>query len=886
MWLIRLNESMGAFTRDATVRLSSGWLFTTDPNDIGVVENWYDAETILPNAHSVTVPHVWQEHDELHEYTGTAWYRRSFSLDQKPEGRMLLRFGAADYEATVWLNGTKIGANRGGYLPFVFDVSDTLRDGTNVLTVRVHDPEDVTEIPHGKQGEPWYTRVSGIWQRVSLVEVPKTYVASIQATPNLGDDSVCIAIEVAGDTRDDLEAHVSVTQDGEPIGSARGSLVDGNSDVIVDLNDPKYWTPETPALCEITINLLADDEALDSYSDYFGMRSIAVQDGDLYLNGDPLYLRGALDQAYYPETLYRPDGSISYQQEIEIAKSLGINLLRKHIKPAHPDFIEKADRLGLLVWEEPANPDVFTDRSKREVREQFEGMIERDYNRPSVVIVSLYNEEWGIGNDQTTSISDDMRLWNDEDKQEYLATFYSDAQELDPTRLICDNSGWAHVNTDINDYHEYFIVPDRVDAWRDRLDVIGASPEDNYATTRYDDPETAPIVVSEFGTWGLPNIERLREQAGGDPKWFFSDFLEGLKRPVDIDDRFESSTFSDTFGDLSSLSTAWQRRELASIEETIRDMRTTTDISGYILTEFTDIEWEFNGILDYRREPKQGLIEGFAAVNAPVTAWAAPQKRVLWDDETVVADIVLVNDTQDSIPVLLEWEAFDRSGTLEVDIEEHSVKRVTRAIDVPIPSIETPQTEPITVHLLEQDVTTTTDVVTAPVETSLPDVTVATDNELLAAELTKRGHVLVSCDTADVTIRTGTTGPDTDDTLVLPDSNGRFGDVSFPVTTLPERESWNLCASFISQTLFEGVDVVPGWAFDGLYPHTYTENVGTDDTVHVAYTEGWLANSGAISLTRSNGDNTLGICSLRLVDKYGEHPMATAVLDRLLEQFL
>ncbi len=878
---------MSAFTRESTVRLSSGWLFSIDPDNVGVDEGWYDPDIELPDAHNVEVPHAWQEHDELREYTGTAWYRQSFSLNRDVEGRMLLRFGAVDYEATVWVNGIAIGSNRGGYLPFVFDVTDALCTDENVVAVRVHDPEDVTEIPHGKQGDPWYTRVSGIWQNVSLVEVPETYVTSAQATPDLDADTVNIAITVASETEDNLRVRVSVTQEGQTLGSAGGRLTDDEGEITVDLDDPTYWTPAMPALCEFEVELRTGDGAIDTYSDYFGMRTVSVKDGEWYLNGEPLCVRGALDQAYYPDTLYRPDGSISYRQEVEMAKELGFNLLRKHIKPAHPEFIELADRHGLLVWEEPANPDVFTERSKREVREQFEGMVERDYNRPSVIVWSLYNEEWGIGNDQTTSTPDEAaRLWNDEDKQEYLSTFYTEARELDPTRLICDNSGWAHVNTDINDYHEYFVVPDRADAWRERLEAIGATPKANYATTKYDDPETAPIVISEFGTWGLPDVERLRGSSGGDPPWFTHGFLDGLKRPEGIDDRFAESALSDAFDDLSSLATAWQHRELTSIEGIIRDMRNTAEVSGYVLTEFTDIEWEFNGVLDYRREPKRGL-ERFAAVNAPVTAWAVPRKRVHWDDDSLVADIVVVNDTPDTTPVTMEWEAFDHSETLDIEIAGNDIERIPRAIDVPIQPVDTPQMESVTVRLLEQDLTATSDVVVAPAGTAVPDVTVAPDDEGLADALTRRGYELATPDTADVTIRTGETGTeDGDDTLVLPDSGGDFGDVDdVAFATLPERESWNLCACFVAQTLFDGVDVVPGWAFEDLYPYAYVENVKADDTIRVAYTEGWLANSGAISLTRRTADGTLGICSLRLVDGYGEHPMATAVLDRLLEQF-
>lgn len=878
---------MSAFAREATVELSSEWDFSTDPDDVGIEEEWYSSMTTLPDAWSVDIPHVWQEHETLREYTGAAWYRRSFSPEPSVE-RVLLRFGAVDYEATVWVNGTEIGANRGGYLPFQFDITDALRAGENTVAVRVHDPEDLRQIPHGKQGQPWYTRVSGIWQPVTLAEVPETYLSSAQATPDLDSDTVTIAVET-NDTTDEFRARVSVTQDSRTLGSASGLLTAGTGKITVDLDDPAYWTPETPNLCDFEVKLATENDVLDTYSDYFGMRTIAIEDGKWYLNGEPFSVRGALDQAYYPDTFSRPSGSISYREEIETAMDIGFNMLRKHIKPAHPEFVEWADRCGLLVWEEPANPDMYTERSKREVRQQFERLVGRDYNRPSVVVWSLYNEEWGIGLDlhDSVGVEHPTRLWNDEDKQAYLASFYDDAHELDPTRLVCDNSGWAHVRTDVNDYHEYFIVPDRADAWQERLETIVADPGDNYATTSYDVPEDTPIVVSEFGTWGLPNIERLRDHYGGDPHWFEHDFLEGLKQPAGIDTRFAESALSDAFEDLPSLARAWQRRALKSIETLLRDMRTTERFSGYVITEFTDVEWEFNGILDYLREPKTELVDGFAAVNAAVTGWAAPHDHVHWDDDSLIADLVVVNDTTEATTVTVEWEAFGRSGTQAIEMAANETERVTGAIDVALPSVDTPRTEHVTVRLPNRDVTVTSEVVVVP-RSSAPDVAVAADNEALSDALAQRGYELVDSETADVTIGTKSVGDPAGDTLILPDATGELhvGSVDgISVTELPERESWNLCASFVSQTLFEQIDIVPGWAFEDLYPYAYIVTDTTDD-VTVAYAEGWLANYGAISLTRATDTGRLGVCSLRLTDSYGEHPMATAVVDRLLEQFM
>jgi beta-galactosidase/beta-glucuronidase len=142
---------MNAFDRPAAADLSGEWTFTTDPDDVGIAEHWYERDEGLPDSREVTVPHAWQEHDDRREYTGVAWYRRTVALDGFDD-RVRLRFGAVDYRATVWVNGVEVGSNEGGYLPFAFDVTEAVVPGENVVAVRVADPDDLREIPHGKQG--------------------------------------------------------------------------------------------------------------------------------------------------------------------------------------------------------------------------------------------------------------------------------------------------------------------------------------------------------------------------------------------------------------------------------------------------------------------------------------------------------------------------------------------------------------------------------------------------------------------------------------------------------------------------------------------------------------------------------------------------------------
>src|SRR5690606_15758077 len=159
--------------------------------------------------------------------------------------------------------------------------------------------------------------------------------------------------------------------------------------------------------------LLADGAPVDADEVTFGLRSIEAVRGELLLNGEPFYLRGALDQAYWPDTLYTAPSDEEVEREILLARAMGLNLLRKHVKPAYPRHLDAAERLGMLIWAEPANPLVFDAASTGALRRDLLAMVDRDFNHPSIVVWSLYNEDWGI-----------QGLWSGQEQQEWLAGLY------------------------------------------------------------------------------------------------------------------------------------------------------------------------------------------------------------------------------------------------------------------------------------------------------------------------------------------------------------------------------------------------------------------------------------------------------------------------------
>ncbi len=881
----------------ATVGLDGAWEFVTDPNDIGVDENWYETDSSWPDwKREVDLPKVWQELEDYHGYTGTAWYRRTVSMPEGAleDGRVFLQFDAVDYETAAWVNGEHVGDNTGGFLPFEFEVTDALKPGENTVCVSVTDPESLLEIPHGKQGPPWYTRISGIWQSVRLEFRPSIHVDDVKVTPDIDTDSAKVVITTNSSNKclSDTDIEVNCLRDGETVATTRTSATDG-VEVVLDFDDPAYWSPESPVLYDLEVCLRRNGVVADRYEDYFGMRSFGTEDGAFLLNGEPVLIQGVLDQGYYPRTLYRPPDDETFEHEVETAKELGFNLIRKHVKPAHPEFLECADRLGMLVWEEPAHAEQYTDRSKSETIDQVNGLIDRDYNRPSVVIWGLYNEEWGLGHHDT-----EESLWTDEDKQQFLATLYRRTRERDPTRAICDNSGWAHVATDVNDYHDYFVSPDRSAAWEDDLAHISTFPGDNYATTEFDSTD-APVVISEFGTWGFPDVEALDDHYDGNPRWFDHEFLTPeFKRPDGFDTRFEATDLPGEVS-LEALGSAWQRRQFVSLEHLVGQMRRRDEIAGYVLTQFTDVEWEFNGVLDSLRRKKERHGK-LARVNEAVTVVAVPETRTVWSNTVTDVTITIVNDSDETVFGVAEWwfTAGGAGDSLSTSVPAHTVTEFETTLPVGAGTSAAVTHGDLTVSFETEDRTvTTSERLTVVDRDTLCDSEAvvfaegAFASRLAATDVSVTHTFDESVDvafTSRVTSELEQFASDGGAVVQFPTRNGEMVDSGpFSYHRVPQRESWVGTASFFYQRspLLEDLctDVRLGWEFAGLYPTAVVTDLDRErDRIHVGYLEGWIENWGSPFLVRDHGRGLLASVTFPVRESYGTDPVATLLCHRLI----
>lgn len=516
------------------------------------------------------------------------WYQREFEA-LPGDDRVMLRFGAVDYAARVWVNGHLAVLHEGGHTPFAADITHFLDpSGRQQLTLRAEDePGDLTK-PRGKQDwqlEPhalWYPRTSGIWQTVWLERVPRTYIEKLRWTPRVEGFAIGFEARIVGDPRDDLAVDLTLTLEGRVLAQDRYKVVGGEVDRFVVLSDPGIddfrneilWSPERPTLIDAEVRLLAGGQVIDPIRSYTALRSVGTLRDRFMLNGRPYVLRMVLDQGYWPETHLAAPGDAALRRDVELAKAMGFNGVRKHQKIENPRYLYWADRLGLLVWEEMPSAYRFTRTAiKRTVREWSEA-IERDYSHPCVIVWVPFNESWGVP--ELTSVQSHRHA---------VEALYHLTRTLDATRPVIGNDGWESSATDIIGIHDYDA---NVDHLRERYGTEGSSdqlfdrrrPGGRILTLDGYPHRGQPVVLSEFG--GIAFQSRPDPQ--GRPVW-------GYTRARDAED----------------FARQYERLVHAVIE--------TPLFSGFCYTQFSDTFQEANGLLHADRSPKVPLARIRAATS-------------------------------------------------------------------------------------------------------------------------------------------------------------------------------------------------------------------------------------------------------------------------------
>ena len=528
------------------------------------------------------------------------WYERDFELE--PDGgRTILRFGAVDYSARVWVNGQLAATHEGGHTPFSADITSMLdASGRQRVTVMaIDDPHDLTK-PRGKQDwqkEPhaiWYPRTTGIWQTVWIERVGRTYVDRIRWTPHVESYALRFEGRVSGDEVEDLSIEVTLCHGKRVLARDRYQVIDHEADRFIVLADPGIddfrnellWSPERPTLLDATVRLLAGDTVIDEFTSYTALRSISILRDRFMLNGRPYLLRMVLDQGYWPDTLMAAPSDAALRKDVELAKAMGFNGVRKHQKIENPRYLYWADRLGLMVWEEMPSAYRFTRTAiKRTVREWSEA-IERDYRHPCIVAWIPFNESWGV-----------PELTAMQAQRHAVEALYHLTKTLDATRPVIGNDGWESSATDIIGIHDYDANTEHLrqrygpEIKTEQL-FDRRRPGGRVLTLDGYPHRGQPIMLTEFGGIALAR----KAQADG----------TATSAPANVPANAPANTpagapVAATWG----YSSARDTDELALMFERLLETVVHTALfSGFCYTQFADTFQEANGLLRADRTPK------------------------------------------------------------------------------------------------------------------------------------------------------------------------------------------------------------------------------------------------------------------------------------------
>ncbi len=545
-------------TREEWLSLNGMWDYAITPKD-STPPTSYEGQILVPFPIESALSGV----KKMLQPAQKLWYRRTFQIPETwPDEKILLHFGAVDWETTIWINGQKIETHRGGYDPFTLDITSALSgEESQEIIVEVWDPTDEGKQPVGKQTlNPrgiWYTPTSGIWRTVWLEPVPESYITQIRMTPDIDENA--LLLEVFTNDKAKTGTIKAVVMDGE-VNVAEEEGAD-HSVMRIPLDNPKLWSPSDPYLYDLRVRL--EDNAgktVDEVGSYFGMRKVSVEKdaqgyNRIFLNNEPLFQFGPLDQGFWPDGLYTAPTDEALRYDVEITKQLGFNMARKHVKVEPDRWYYWCDKLGLLVWQDMPSGDERIRPEDEEIQrsqtsaEQFETelkeLMDDYYNHPSIVMWVVFNEGWGQYNTKR------LTEW---------------AQDYDTTRLINPASGWKDMKVgDVQDMHEY------------------PGP---------DMPETEPVRVAVLGEFGGQAL--------------------AVENHLWLTDFTEAPTHFNTSKTMEAL-----RQEYTALVDQLNPL-IEKGLSAAVYTQTTDVEIEVNGLLTYDREVIKINPDTLAMINQKV----------------------------------------------------------------------------------------------------------------------------------------------------------------------------------------------------------------------------------------------------------------------------
>lgn len=554
--------------RDSWQNLNGTWSFLFDDEDAGERETWYLS---FPEKHrEIQVPFTYETkssgigEEEEHRQV---WYERSVNIeDQHQKGHLLLHFEGVDFMAKLWVNGEFVGSHRGGYARFSFDITRYVHAGRNRITLKVEDSFSV-EQPRGKQRWQkesftcFYVQTTGIWKTVWLEQVSDVYLSNLKITPDLTEGAVDLFYEVEGEPEEGTEITARVYFGDTLIQESTKKLTGRSLNERIPLSNSKEtpwgihtWTPENPQLYDLSVTIHQEGETIDQVSSYFGMREISISNGNILLNGRPLYQRLLLDQGYWQDSHLTPPDEQALVDDIDKIQAMGYNGVRKHMKIEDERFLYWSDVKGLLVWSEMPAFYEFTDLSLTEFTREWLEIVRQNYSHPSIITWTPFNESWGI-----------PRVRTCKRQQAFTEAVYYLTKSLDPMRPVIVNDGWEHTVSDIISLHDYEEKGEVfLERYRDHEKEILSGEMSyngyNFATAEGFSGEGKPVIISEFGG--------IAFEGGDESDW-------GYGNRVATEEEF--------------------LKRFEAITTAIREL---PYVSGYCYTQLSDVQQEVNGLLN------------------------------------------------------------------------------------------------------------------------------------------------------------------------------------------------------------------------------------------------------------------------------------------------
>ncbi|MHA1791083.1 MAG: glycoside hydrolase family 2 protein [Promethearchaeota archaeon] len=577
--------------------LNGKWYFAFDKENIGMKNKWYEKKEF---DQQIVVPYVYQSKlsgINVKDTIENVWYTRPFKIDSKHEEmNVLLNFGAVDHECIVFIDGQFVGNHEGGVTPFCFNITPFIEDSIedeHYLTVKVRDPPFDNEIPRGKQttekqmSGARYERCTGIWQSTWLEFMNgESWLDrnDCSIVPDIASGKIKASIRISGKIEDYLVVEASVIDSkGNEISEVSFQMLAdfiNQKSRVASLNlfiEPgmiKPWTPSSPNLYKIRFKLIngdsddESDEIIDILECTFGFRNINIKNKRIHLNGEPIYLKQALYQGYWPDGLWTAPSDDAIKKDLLMVLEMGFNSIRIHQKVEDPRLLFWADQLGILLWGEMANAWANNTRAQQNLLSEWHDVVRRDRNHPSIITWVPCNESWGTG---------DLKLKNN---QEWLKSLYHLTKSLDPTRPVVDNDGWEHVLTDICTIHDYSLPkifathyplnePENLGEFLSGLKIHKIIFAEGCKS------RAEPVMITEWGGWGL-YIDDVNIKPDPKVAWGYQGVLyKSFDEIVDL--------YAKTIEEL---------------------MKRKKWITGHCYTEFCDYFQEVNGLLTFDRRPK------------------------------------------------------------------------------------------------------------------------------------------------------------------------------------------------------------------------------------------------------------------------------------------